>query len=104
MQDRQQRVASSQELLEVNNANPENFHTCLVTGDETWLHYWDPDINKMSMRWKRPGSLSPKKFRTQPSAGKVMTTVYWFSKGIKLIYFKTAATSITGEFYANAIK
>ena len=39
MQDRQQRVESSQELLEVNNDNPEDFHTRLVTGDETWLQY-----------------------------------------------------------------
>ena len=39
MQDCQQRVESSQELLEVYNANPEDFHTRLVTGDETWLHH-----------------------------------------------------------------
>ena len=43
MQDRQQRVESSQELLEVYNANPEDFHTRIVTGDVTWLHHWDPD-------------------------------------------------------------
>ena len=54
MQDRQQRVESSQELLEVYNANPEDFHTRLVTGDETWLHHWDPDTKKESMQWKRP--------------------------------------------------
>ena len=47
MQDRQQRVESSQELLEVYNANPEDFHTRLVTGDETWLHHWDPDTKKV---------------------------------------------------------
>ena len=46
MQDRQQRVESSQELLEVYNANPEDFHTRLVTGDETWLHHWDPDTKQ----------------------------------------------------------
>ena len=56
MQDSQQRVESSQELLEVYNANPEDFHTRLVTGDETWLHHWDPDTKKESMQWKRPGS------------------------------------------------
>ena len=38
MQDRQQRMESSQELLEVYNANSEDFHTHLVT-DETWLHH-----------------------------------------------------------------
>ena len=48
MQDHKQRVESSQELLEVYNANPEDFHTCLVTGDETWLHHWDPDTKKKS--------------------------------------------------------
>ena len=82
MQDRQQRVESSQELLEVYNANPEDFHTRLVTGDETWLHHWDPDTKKESMQWKRPGSPPPKKFRTKPSASKVMATVFWDSKGI----------------------
>ena len=46
MQDRQQRVESSQELLEVYNANPEDFHTRLVIGDENWLHHWDPDTKK----------------------------------------------------------
>ena len=39
MQDRQQRVESIQEILEVYNDNPEDFHTRLVTGDETWLQY-----------------------------------------------------------------
>ena len=66
MQDHQQRVESSQELLEVYNANPEDFHTRLVTGDETWLHHWDLDTKKESMQWTHPGSPPPKKFRTQP--------------------------------------
>ena len=104
MQDRQQRVESSRELLEVYNANPEDFHTRLVTGDETWLHHWDPDTKKESMQWKRPGSSTPKEFRTQLSASKVMATVFWDSKGIILIDYKPAGTSITGEYYANVIK
>ena len=104
MQDRQQREESSQELPEVYNANPEDFHTHLVTGDETWLHHWDPDTKKESMQWKRPGSPAPKKFRTLPSASKVMATLFWDSKGIILIDYKPADTSITGEYYANVIK
>ena len=104
MQDRQQRVESSQELLEVYNANPEDFHTRLVTGDETWLHHWDPDTKKEPMQWKRPGSPPPKKFRTQQSASKVMATVFWDSKGIILIDYKPAGTSIIGEYCVNVIK
>ena len=52
------------------------------------------------MQWKRPGSPPPKKFRTQPSASKVMATVFW----IILIDYKPAGTSVTGEYYANVIK
>ena len=67
MQDRQQRVESSQELLEVYNANPEDFHTRLVTGDETWLHHWDPDTKKESMQRKHPGSPHLRNFSHQPA-------------------------------------
>ena len=103
MQDRQQRVESGRDHLEVYIANPEDFHTRLVTEDETWLHHWDPDT-KESMQWKHPGSPPPKKFRTHPSAGKVMATVFWDSKGIILIDYKPAGTSVTGEYYANVNK
>ena len=50
------------------------------------------------------GSPPPKKFRTQPSASKVMATVFWGSKGIILIDYKPAGTSITGDYYANVNK
>ena len=33
-----------------------------------------------------------------------MATVFWDSKGIILIDYKPASTSITGEWYANVIK
>ena len=104
MQDRQQRVESSQELLEVYNANSEDFHTRLVTGDETCITTGTQILKKESMQWKRPGSPPPKKFHTQPSASKVMATVFWDSKGIILIDYKPAGTSITGDYYANVIK
>ena len=76
----------------------------LVTGVETWLHHRDPDTKKEYMQWKHPGSPPPNKFRTQPSASKVMATVFWDSKGIILIDYKPAGTSFTGEYYANVIK
>ena len=43
MQNRLQGVKSSQELLEVYNANPEDYCTRHVTGDDIWVHYWDQD-------------------------------------------------------------
>ena len=27
----------------------------VVTLDETWVHYFDPESKKQSMQWKHPG-------------------------------------------------
>ena len=48
----------------------------LVTVDETWVHYYEPENKAQSGQWVGPGSPSPKKFKTQPSAGKMMATVF----------------------------
>ena len=84
--------------------NPESFHARLVTGDETWIHHWDPETNQVSMQWKHPGSPPPKKFKTQPSADKVMATVFWDSKGVQMVNYKPAGISITGAYYADLMK
>ena len=38
-----------------------------------------------SRQWLGPGSPRPKKFKTQPSAGKVMATVFWHEKGVIML-------------------
>ena len=48
----------------------EDFLLCLVTVDETWAHYYEPENKAQSCQWVGPGSLRPKKCKTQPSAGK----------------------------------
>ena len=100
VQDRHQRVECCYELLDLYNANPEDFLCRLVTGDETWVHHWDPETKFESMQWKHKDSPPPKKFRTQPSAGKVMATVFWDSEGILMIDYMPHKTTITGQYYA----
>jgi len=48
----------------------------IVTGDETWVHYHQPETKKSKKEWRPTSSPKPKKFRTQPSAGKVMLTLF----------------------------
>ena len=50
MHDRKQRIEANKEQLEVYDANPEDFHTRLVTGDETWLNHWNQDTKKGSIQ------------------------------------------------------
>ncbi|MCG7869958.1 MAG: hypothetical protein JAY74_26755 [Candidatus Thiodiazotropha taylori] len=66
MQNRLQRLESSQELLETYNENPENFHVRLVKGEMKHEFTTGAQVlQKESMQWKQPGSSLPKKFRTQ---------------------------------------
>ena len=60
----------------------DDFLLRLVTVDETWVDYYEPENKAQSRQWVGPGSLRPKKFKTQPSAGKVMATVFWDAKGV----------------------
>jgi hypothetical protein len=59
----------------------EEFLSRIVTGDETWVHHYEPESKGQSMEWKHLGSPTKNKFKTQSSAGKVMLTVFWDSKG-----------------------
>ena len=55
-----------------------------MTVDETWVHYYEPENKAQSRQWVGPGSPRPK---TQPSAGKVMATVFWDTKGVIILDF-----------------
>ena len=65
----------------------DDFLLRLVTVDETWVHYYEPENKAQSRQWVGPGSLKTKKFKRQPSAGKVMATVFWDAKGIIMLDF-----------------
>ena len=75
----------------------------LVIVDETWVHYYEPENKTQSRQWVGPGSPRPKKFKTQPSAGKVMATVFWDAKGIIMLDFLPKRSIITGVYYANLL-
>ena len=60
----------------------DDFLLHLVTVDETWVHYYEPENKAQSRQWVGPRSLWPKKFKMLPSAGKVMAKVFWDAKGV----------------------
>ena len=68
----------------------------IVTGDETWIHHYDPETKQQSMQWKHASSPSPHKFKVQASAGKIMCTVFWDAEGILLIDYATQSDDYRG--------
>ena len=81
----------------------DDFLLLLVTVDETWVYYYEPENKAQSRQWVGPGSPRPKKFKTQPSAGKVMATVFWDAKGVIMLNFLPKRSTITGVYYANLL-
>ena len=68
-------------LLKRFRSKKDDFLSRLVTVDETWFHYYEPENKAQSRQSVGPGSPRPKKFETQPSAGKVMAAVFWDAQG-----------------------
>ena len=81
-------------LLKQFRSKEDDFLSRLVTVEETWVHYNEPENKAQSRQSAGPGSPRPKKFKTQPSAGKVMATVFWDAQGVIMI---------TGVYYANLL-
>lgn len=57
----------------------------IVTGDKKWIHHWTPESKLQIMLWKGKNEAAPKNTKVVESAGKVMATVYWDSKGVFFI-------------------
>ena len=75
----------------------------LVTVNEIWVHYYEPENEAQSRQWVGLGSPRPKMFKTQTSAGKVMSTVFWDVKGVNMLDFLPKRRTITGEYCANLL-
>ena len=66
---------------------PDDFIARKVTGDESWVHHFDPETQCEARQWKHPSSPTPKRGRTRTSAGKILMAVFWDCQGVVLLYF-----------------
>jgi hypothetical protein len=73
----------------------------IVTGDETWVQ---PETKWKSMQWKHPSSPVAKKFKTQPSADKLMLTTFWDSQGRILETCLERGTTVTSATYCDMLQ
>ena len=53
------RCEASSENLKLMQLDWNLFLKCIVTGDETWIHHYDPESKQQSMQWKHATSPSP---------------------------------------------
>jgi len=97
-----QHICSS--LLERYGHEGDNFLNHIITGDETWVHHYEPETKWQSMQWKHTSSPSYKKFKSQPSAGKLLLTVFWESQGPILEHYMEKGVTVTSVNYCNMLR
>jgi hypothetical protein len=90
-------------VLECANVDPE-FLTTVITGDETWVYGYDPEMKVQSSQWKQSSSPRPKKTQRVRSKVKVLLTVFFDYCGIVHHSYGPDGHTINKEHYLEVIR
>jgi hypothetical protein len=77
---KQKRVEICEEFLKHYREEGDQFLLNIGTGDESWIHNFEPEGKRLSVQYRHTSSPCPKKFKAVPSAGKILLTVFWDSQ------------------------
>ncbi|PNF22853.1 hypothetical protein B7P43_G16600 [Cryptotermes secundus] len=80
------------------------FFSSIVTMDETWMPFFNPETKRQSAQWKHTHSPPPKKFRVSTSVEKMMLAMFWDSDGVILTHCVPKGTTLTGASYQDVLK
>ena len=69
----------------------------IVTGDESWVHHYDPESKRQSMEYRHKNSPCPRKFKVVASARKVLLTIFWDCEGEFHIEFLKQGKTVNSD-------
>jgi hypothetical protein len=58
------------------------FLSGMITGDEIWVHHYDPLTKRQSVEWHHHSSASRKKSKVLTYAGNVTASIFWDNERI----------------------
>ncbi|XP_023727372.1 histone-lysine N-methyltransferase SETMAR-like [Cryptotermes secundus] len=97
-------VLSFRAFMTCYHAEGEEFLVHTFMGDETWVHYYEPESKRQSMEWQHTSSPSKKKFKLVPSARKLMLTLFWDMDGPTLEYYQEKGQSVNSLRYSTMLE
>ena len=97
--DKQHLLATSIDTLALMEGE-EDFLRSVLTGDESWIHHYEPESKQESLVWKTPAEPRPVKFKASKSTGKVLLSIFWDSKGVVQTDYLEHGGTINGQYYA----
>ena len=97
------RMETCYEVLRLFADGGDEFLESVITGDESWMHHYDPEGRQASSVWKSPGSHTPKKAKVVPSEGKVMVITFFDCSGMIYQLAVPPHTTITVVYYTSVL-
>jgi len=91
------------ENILLHNLDGDFFEGHIVTGDETWVHHYDPETKRQSQKWLPRGAPRPEKVIRKRSRKKVMVLIFWDRIGVLLVRFLRKGTTLKGKSYAKIL-
>ena len=101
---KQDRVTICTELLQKIQMEGPSLLDRIVTGDESWVNYYEPESKQQSKEWRLAGSQPPLKPRRTISAQKRMVTFFWDNQGPLLIKWLPEGRTVNTQYYIEALK
>jgi len=101
---KERRVDACEELLRQYEADGGAFLQRIVTGDESWVHLYEPERKRQSMEWRHTSSPKPKKVPVQRSAGKIMVTSSWDYNGPTLEHCMPRGSTVASATNSNILR
>ena len=98
--DRKRRISASRDFIRRWRASGDAFLDRIITTDETWLYFFDPETKQQSSVWTVKGSAPPKKARVSKSAGKRMCIMFMDRTGIILTHFVPEDQTVNSSYYS----
>ena len=95
---KERRVEVCQDILEHLQTEPDLLQR-VVTGDESWIFEYDPEIKCQSFQWKCLSSLKPKKARQSRSKIKLMLIAFFDARGIVYMEFLSQGQTVNQHVY-----
>jgi len=99
LEKKQKRVEICEEHLKRYPEEWDQFILNIFTGDESRIHYFDPEEKRLSMQCSTLHLLARKKFKRMPSAGKIFLTVFWDSQRVYKTTFLEAGNTVNSVRY-----
>lgn len=76
---------------------------CVVTGDETYIHYYQPRSRLESMAWTRHGEPPQTEVRQSTFTRKVLYTFFFNMDGLVAKFLSPEGSTITAKYYAEIV-